>query len=131
MPDVRWVGQEHRCSCVMACLAMITGKPYQEVCDEIPGRQWNNWLEGTGSVTADALLAGWGYAVARRYGTDQPFGEVHLCEVSAWGRPHAVVMLADGTVFDPVDPQPTTLAAYDRVASVAVVVPISWRVRDY
>lgn len=124
MTEVRWVGQEHRSSCGAACLAMVTGKSYDEVCREIPERQWNNWLEGMSAETLDALLAGWGLAVARRYGTDQPFGQVHICAVHTGVLPHWVVMLADGVVLDPGDPQPTTLAVYACVLSIAAIVPL-------
>jgi hypothetical protein len=41
-----------------------------------------------------------------------------------------VVMLADGTVIDPLDPQPTRLDAYMQVDNIAAIVPFESQGKD-
>lgn len=50
----------------------------------------------------------------------EPFGEVHICEVVT-SSSHAVVMLADGTVLDPLTDEPKRLTDYSKVYYVAAV----------
>jgi hypothetical protein len=130
--SLRYVAQEHACSCGPACLAMVTGKPYREVCDEFPGKQWNNAREVLSHFEMDIVLAAWGYAVARRFcgGSNQwmpqPLGPyAHICLVETPMGGHWVVMLPDGGVLDPASgPALRQLADYQAVSHVAAVVPL-------
>jgi hypothetical protein len=117
---------------------MILDRTYAEVKAEIlavhPERDFS--ARGINYMDADQLLAAWGYATARlfRYYVSrprevwppEPFGAVHLCEVqcAAESAGHSVVLLADGSVLDPLTPEPRRLTDYYQVHNVALVVPI-------
>ena len=133
MTEIRWVGQEEPYGCGAAAIAMLTGRTYQEVVSELG----DSWTEH-GLHDPESLLADMGYALARRYRVMQyhgivneertpwppePFGDVHICQVYV-SKPmaHMVVMLRDGTVLDPVTPEPKRLADYLDVNWVAAVV---------
>lgn len=135
VPDVRWVCQEDSHGCLVACLAMVTGQTYQQVRAGIP--RFRNG--GLGYPDGDSYLADRGYAVARRYRhvgymecdrlfwPPEPFGLVHLCDLvptETRSMGHTVVMLADGTVLDPLhDPEEgqRDLSMYFKVNAVAAV----------
>lgn len=133
IPVVRWVGQEDINGCGVACLAMVTGKTYADVAAEVPARSFHN--DGVHDSFMDALLAGWGFAVARRFvgtgadaWTPEPFADVHLCVVGHGAEnDHCVVMISDGTVLDPNRAGKWKLSDYPYVVSVAAVVPINRR----
>jgi len=65
-----------------------------------------------------------------RAAAGEPFADVHVCEVvdfeGADGH-HLVVMLADGSVLDPLREQPRRLSDYHAVVYVAGVYPIDPR----
>jgi hypothetical protein len=135
--EIKWVGQEDAWGCSQAAVAMVVGKTYQEV-----KAFWDNddsdyfKKHGKSFYDFDQQLAAYGYATARIYSNFKgkprsdwppaPFGEIHLCTVmvseSSPGG-HIVVMLKDGTVLDPLSPEPKSLTDYWRVDNVAVVVP--------
>jgi hypothetical protein len=139
MPEVRWVHQEEPYGCGCAAVAMATGMTYAEVRALIPGKDF-----ATGGMCCqdyEQLLACMGYATAKlwkcrqhlghNYQTEDwppaPFADVHICEVYVKGGTrgsHMVVMLADGTILDPVSPEPRTYADYERIVAVMAVVPI-------
>lgn len=134
---VHWVAQEDSRGCTLAALAMVMGRTYADVKAEIlaehPERDFSE--RGINYMDGDQLLAHWGYATARlfRYYVSHhrevwppaPFAEVHMCEVecSPTSAGHSVVMLADGTVLDPLTPETRRLTDYHKVNSVAAVVP--------
>lgn len=53
-----------------------------------------------------------------------PWAPAHLCQVQT-SMSHAVVMMADGMVFDPLDRAPRTLADYSRVMNVRGIWDVS------
>ncbi len=129
--NITWVRQEHPTGCMVAATAMIAGVSYTTVAE------WITRFHGDNCITqhdADEYLCEHGFAVARKYRTvngvernvwpPEPFGTVHLCLVTchgANGRGHAVVMLHDGTVLDPLSPEPRRLSDYAGVSNVAVI----------
>ena len=65
-------------------------------------------------------------AVPRVPWPPEPFGDVHLCEVTVQQDSpvnHFVVMLQNGRVLDPLTPERKRLSDYHRVLSVAAVIP--------
>jgi hypothetical protein len=125
---MNWIGQEEPNGCGVACLAMLTGKTYRQVRDEI-GRSFHN--DGCPDSLLDAYLAANGYAVQRIFAGEQPYhpqpwAKAHLCVVYAC-MPHLVVMDEDGNVFDPHDhdQQRLRLDDYSDVVSVAGVWPVA------
>lgn len=131
-PDgVRWVGQEDGNGCGIACLAMLSGHTYQEVRADFDVTLMRS------HVDYDQWLTEQGYALARRYrwwkGAERaawppaPWADVHLCEVLVpgfVGGSHMVVMLADGTVLDPLSRESVRrLIDYECVYHVSAVTP--------
>jgi hypothetical protein len=124
---VQRVQQEHAKGCALACLAMVSGIPYQAVVADFEG---DRNAEGVSHHSADAWLAERGYAVQRRYRyyaplhsvfetwPCPPFAPVHIVEVEYTNGGHSVVMLAGGTVLDPNVEGARKLADYDRVTII-------------
>jgi hypothetical protein len=128
--SIQWVGQRGRNDCWIAALAMITEQSYDavlaEVVDQGSGADW---------FVSDSYLEAKGYAVARKFDSiphlgerhrepwpPEPWAEVHICSVQASnGAGHAVVMLRDGSVFDPNSPTLRRLTEYPKVYAVAAV----------
>lgn len=114
----RWVRQEDRCGCGIACLAMITGQSYHEVKSAWP-TDWDFQEDGILIDDAMQYLGDRGIPYDRRYrfalgrnrvgrqqlreGWPQVFAPIHIISVN--GSRHDVVLLADGTVFDPMSEQ--------------------------
>jgi hypothetical protein len=134
--SVYMVRQEDPWGCTVAALAMVLGTNYAELKAEIqrdhPDRDFQE--RGINYMDADQILTAKGYATARvfRYFVSKPreewppapFGAVHLCEVrvTPTSPGHTVVMLADGSVLDPLTDEPRRLTDYDQVSNVAAVV---------
>lgn len=108
---IRHVRQEHPGGCLIAVVAMITGRTYREALQSIgdphDGLSFHTWQ--------DALIEhGFAWQTAFRYcqlgagGPREPWplplwAEAHICAVDA-GRgdgSHCVVVLRDGAVLDP------------------------------
>lgn len=133
---IRWVRQEDPWGCTVAALAMILGEPYADLKAEVqaiaPDRDFVS--RGISYLDADQILTARGYATGRMFKNflnqkrnqwpPAPFAEVHLCEVrcSPESAGHSVVMLRDGTVLDPLTPEPHRLTDYHEVCNVAAVV---------
>ncbi len=133
------VRQEDTNGCGIACLAMITGKTYLEVRDELV------YYDGSGLANhiIDEYLADHGYAVARKFEAShwqqkkygrttreqwpvEPFADVHLCQVETWSDTnHFVVMLRDGTILDPYNEHIHSLDAYKDVWNIAGIVKVT------
>jgi hypothetical protein len=137
--DVTLVRQRYENDCVVACMAMILGEPYEQV------RAW--WppkhdfdLRLTNISWGEALLANRGYATLWRsshiFGKKQapwppaPFADVHYCIVRTtpdkqYSRlRHLVVMRYDGQVLDPSPHMPElwhSVADYYKVLEVVGV----------
>lgn len=133
--NVRWVKQEHARGCGVACLAMLTGKTYADVHAEFPTvsdesggncHWWEDWLSANGFALAyKKRYQHWPEYGERTPWPPEPFSIVHLCEVTVSGAGgHMVVMLADGSVLDPLTPESKRLTDYHEVYNIAAVVPI-------
>lgn len=138
IPDVKYVESDNNVSCVLACLAMVTGKTIVDVREGMKQFWYNEGSEqGTNDEAFEAYLSARGYAVqqvSHDYIPEdklitpwppQPWAPIHVCDVWAMG-PHAVVMLHDGTVLDPNDTGMKSLSQYHRVYAVQGV----WKVSD-
>jgi hypothetical protein len=136
---IQWVRQEDKYGCVIASIAMVTGKTYSEVKAMFTHHSYDFSKSGLGGYDTDQCLAELGFATSRLYVNTlqgrrpesewppQPFTGMHICQVivnenSQQG--HSVVMLADGKVLDPETPEPKRLTDYYRVNNVAGVVPV-------
>lgn len=114
-PTITYVAQEESGGCLVACVAMVTGRTYKEV-RALCADAYN---DGIHDFIADNILEHLGFAIARRWigqprlqkrfgeRVDRapwpcdPFAPAHICLVHATLGPHAVVMLHDGVVYDP------------------------------
>lgn len=137
--NIQWVKQEHARGCGVACMAMLTGKTYAEVYADfdvsneigINSLEAADWLFERGLGLVNRYKAEYWPQnntpndVARSPWPPEPFSDLHLCTVDASpGQMHFVVMLGDGTVLDPLTPEPKRLTDYHEVRVVAAVVPI-------
>ena len=128
---IRHVHQPDNHSCVVACLAMVTGLSFAAVRREL-GRHVCPSCGVTDKVFY-AFLANHGYAVQRiarknAYRTGKrhpwppvPFADVHVASVKTTGyqkAAHAVVWFRDGRVFDPELRAPVTIEIYAKVIDV-------------
>jgi hypothetical protein len=125
-------------SCMIACLAMVMGKTFDDVFADMD-RYWKN--EGHSMGTSDdawiAYLSAHGYAIQdidHEYTPDErlinpwpikPFAPIHIVFVYSEGS-HAVVMLQDGTILDPTDIHYKSRHEYHRVYRIVGV----WKVRE-
>ena len=125
-------------ACMVACLAMVTGKTFDEVFRDMD-KYWKN--EGHSMGTSDdawiAYLSAHGYAIQdidHEYTPDErliepwpirPFAPIHIVFVFSEGS-HAVVMLEDGTILDPTDIHYKSRHEYHRVYRIVGV----WKVRE-
>jgi hypothetical protein len=117
---------------------MILGCTYAEAAAKlaIDPSMFDN--QGNGYHVMESQLVNHGYAISRKWRVFQPgnqprlpwpcepFADLHWCEVIAGPRgAHAVIMLRDGTVLDPMSDEPKTLADYSEVNFIAAVLPVS------
>jgi hypothetical protein len=139
--QIQHVQQECSGGCVIASLAMVSGRTFKEVQTEYP------WVEGDNgcdmeTVTQDFLTRHgiawqrlWGHVPYRTHKESdgpwkewsekhkrnpwpaEPWTEVHLCMVRT-AQYHCVVLLRDGTVLDPLAPQPKKLSDYSEVTQM-------------
>jgi len=117
---------------------MLIGCTYDEAAAKLCRDPTILDTSGIGYHHVESQLVEHGFAVARKWRIAQPgnqhrepwpcspFSSVHWCQVDAGGRgAHAVVMLADGTVLDPMTDEPKRLTDYKQVDFVAAVVPLA------
>ena len=128
-------------SCVPACLAMVTGKTLKRVIKDIY-EHWENEgrYQGIDDDIIDQYLSKNGYAVQRinhEYEPNKllipqwpikPFAPVHIVYVWSTNPPgmHAVVMLKDGTIYDPSNRRIKDVSMYQRVFGITGI----WKVTD-
>jgi hypothetical protein len=148
LANIRHVRQKHAMGCVIASLAMIGGMEYDEVAALYAWFDAENGIE-MDTVSYDFL---WFHDFACQpvypyrpgppiRGTIEecdrsrearrrapwpplPWAEAHLCQVVMPGGAHCVVMLADGSVLDPLTEQPKRLTEYEQVYNVRGVFDI-------
>lgn len=106
---IEYIAQEEPGGCLVACVAMVTGRSYATI-RQLCASSYNN---GIHEVIADDILGELGFAIVRKYKhiprlkTDRldwpllPFAPAHICLVHATQGAHAVVMLHTGDVYDP------------------------------
>lgn len=120
---MRLVRQESPNGCGIAALAMVTGKTYGEVLDDLV-----TGYPTSERIAAHALhdgmvewyLACQGYVWRRLYAgwaldrwPPAPFAPLHIVQVvQPSTNTHYVVWLPDETVLDPLSDEPTTLARW-------------------
>lgn len=149
--QITYVQQKHPNGCLVAAVAMILGRTYEDLHDEVRPQigvwkggkcvagEFDFAKEGWNMSDAYQVLCEAGFAIHSRYKftwlgaaereewPPKPWAPVHLCEVIT-SMPHAVVMLSDGAVLDPNRPPgtfPGNLDYYSRVISVTGC----WKVR--
>jgi hypothetical protein len=135
MPLVR---QAQPFGCTAACLAMILGCSYSEAAAKLASDPTIFDTQGGGYHVMESQLVEHGFAVSRKWRVFQPgnqqrdpwpcapFADLHWCEVIAGPRGgHAVLMLGDGTVLDPMSDEQKRLSDYAEVNFVAAVIPLS------
>lgn len=143
------IQQEHVYGCVIAALAMVMGKSYQEVHDDIQDHtghfEESVWVKGNDfskqgvSLDFDAsiYLAHRGYAVQYMWRSDRGTNKPREVWPIYWvkehptfcgylvsvlsNQAHAVAMELDGTVLDPWREGKYTLADYQAVHSMIAV----------
>jgi len=130
-PQPRWVKQEDQNGCVVAAIAMITGKSYAEVKAELRPKDLST--DAYTSFDTESYFYEHGYSIVKRWkhvyfaGTDrevwpiQPFAPVHYVQVVSGpsGKAHAVVMLTNGDVLDAwTDSKPKKLSDYYQVNEI-------------
>jgi hypothetical protein len=137
---IQYIAQPNGYGCAIACVAMIVGKPYDEL---------ESWLLAQGLPRARMEQGLWegqwmealdrhGFVYVRRYRCDafingqqrdewppRPFAPVHVCTADVAAGHHAFVMLGDGSVLDPFKRERTNISHpdYRQVDSVTGV----WR----
>lgn len=138
---VRWVRQEDGAGCGAATLAMLTGRTYHEARDLIDSlwpnvKDWTADGNGSNEFDLDRCLYADGAFIQRRYSSwrdngtaailpfPDPFAPLHYCMVrQPSNNYHFVVMLADGSVLDPMREGTFTLDEWPEVAQVVGVSP--------
>ena len=136
LPPLRLVRQEDPWGCMFASLAMVMGLSYAEAKALVhPYHFTKPGFNGINQTHMEGILSERGYAIAMRFlhfhsgagdrdvWPPAPWADRHICEVHALsnGGPHAVVLRADGRVFDPWHGEVESLARYPRVLWVAAV----------
>jgi hypothetical protein len=116
---------------------MVLGCTYEEAAAKLASDPSIFDTQGNGYHVMESQLVQHGFAISRKWRVYQPgnqqrdswpcepFAALHWCEVIAGPRgAHAVIMLGDGTVLDPMSDEPKTLADYSEVNFVAAVIPV-------
>lgn len=132
---LRVVRQGHANGCALAALAMVTGQTYDEVVADFtarwPGEPLNlderglyhgdtEWYLAINGYVWRYLYAGWKHDPW----PPEPFAPIHIAAVKQpSGNQHYVIVTDDGTVLDPLDDQPKSLAAWEKVNNVMGIWP--------
>lgn len=138
--QIEWVQQQHQYGCMAAVCAMLLGTDYLTAAGMMTNGDPDRFEHSaTSYFLLESILVNHGYAVARKYKVTQPgnqqretwpvepWSDVHWCEVMAGassGYAHAVVLLRDGSVIDPMHAFPRRLSDYEAVNFIAAVVPV-------
>lgn len=123
LPEIRLVRQRLARDCEVAAVAMILGKTYEEVVApyEMTEDRAKNFVPehefGKHRIAWCRIYKSWGGEWPPK-----PFAEVHYCSVEVNDPSpcsHAVVMLANGDVLDPLTDERKRLTDYAKVNFVA------------
>lgn len=129
---VRLIRQKEANGCVVACMAMVSGKTYDEaradhifseLADDAKGcsfREAEEYLWRHGFAWQEIYRCGPPGNTNKTVWPPAPWADVHVCEVRT-GQAHAVVLLKDGSVLDPLCDEPKRLTDYAEVYSVRAV----------
>lgn len=131
---IKYVAQLEPGGCLVACVAMVTGRTYAEIREMCV----DSYKDGIHEFIADNIIYDLGFAIVRRYKHRprlkrdcdvwpcEPFAPAHFCIVHATQGPHAVVLNELGIVLDPWDPSRISLAnpVYTQIDSVCGVFPV-------
>lgn len=115
MTGITYVAQPNGYGCAIACMAMITGRTYDEMESWLlaNGLTRSRMEKGLHSEMWMQVLGELGFSAVRVYRTHTltnerraawppaPFAPVHVAVAQVSGGSHAVVLLADGSVLDP------------------------------
>jgi hypothetical protein len=135
---VQLVRQKQKYGCTAAVLAMVLGTTYEEAAAKLATDPALFDESGSGYHVLESQLVQHGFAISRKWRVYQPgnqkrdqwpcepFADLHWCEVIAdGGFGHAVLLLRDGTVLDPMSDEPKRLTDYSEVNFVAALVPLA------
>lgn len=124
--NVQLVRQEDPCGCLVACLAMVTGRSYGEVKQHFLqlGKTFEGERGGLHELDVEQGLADFGFAYAKKYrwrGVNllrtqwpaPPFAPVHIVGLRVSAGWHGVVLLQDGRVLDPFNDERRDLTHRD------------------
>lgn len=138
---MRYVSQKSDWDCVIACLAMVTDKTYDEVhknftgyC-EVNGDGRGIVNDGIGDEAFYDYLSEHGFVYSvfqeeytpshekRTHWPIPPFAPVHVVGVKVDGIEHSVVMTWNGIVYDPEDMAKVGLWEYESVNEIVGIWP--------
>lgn len=135
---MKHVQQKHSQGCLVAALAIVLGLEYDEALSILePSGNEPDWRHGFTFVDFDNALVERGWAVARKFRwlrgnierqpwPPAPWANVHLALVRCTeNTSHAVILLRDGTVMDPLASSPRKLTDYVSVDNVAALTPLT------
>jgi hypothetical protein len=136
MHQPKHVLQKHTCGCMIATTAMVLGVSYEDALKEYPTVKPDE--SGMDYGMFEQVVVEHGWAVARKWkhyrvgGRDrevwpvEPWADLHEVQVRISDRmDHSVLMLRDGTVLDPLTPEPRKLSDYSRVMSIAALTKLN------
>jgi hypothetical protein len=121
---IQYVRQQHECGCAVACMAMVTGLPYDKIEKQFVanfGREGvapevtRNFICDHGFSAVEVIAHGYHDIRQSNARMRRPFADVHV--VSVLPQPdaemnHAVVMDRRGRVYDPAMPKVRDLGEY-------------------
>jgi hypothetical protein len=127
---IRYVRQEERAGCVVACAAMVTGESYREVAasfgsnlvdDGVNMDHARDYVCDRGFAAVEATAHGYMDVRASNRRMLRPFADVHIVRVlpkvdSTIG--HALLMDRRGKLYDPETPGPVDATKYYSVTHV-------------
>ena len=138
---MKLVRQKESNGCIVASLAMIVGKSYDDVRadhifsaleSEAKGcsfREVEEYLWRHGFAWQEVYRCGPPGNTYKEVWPPRPWADEHICEV-ATSMAHAVVLLRDGTVLDPLTDEPKRLSDYREVYSVRAVYRVGTSLDD-
>jgi hypothetical protein len=124
---VKWIRNETNNGCAVAACAMLLNQSFRDTAAQMRAAGVYSGKSGVGLQDTISVLQERGFDTYIRERTARPFAEVHLGAVAASPldpeSSHAVVVLGDGSVWDPNAPGYRRLADYARVHMLVGLVP--------
>ena len=128
---INYVRQKHRSGCAVACIAMVTGIPYEQVDKHFQTNFQHDGLKpeitrmfvcDQGFSSIEAISHGYHSLSDSNKRMARPFADVHIVSVQPFADSeinHAVVMDKRGRVYDPDRPDIKNLSAYYYIVRVS------------